>query len=119
MPRHQRLPVGTAEQIQWLGGIVRAIVIFNLCDAIFTLWWVQAGVAEEANALMRQLVNEGALLFVLAKIALVSLGALFLWRRRTHGLAVVAIFMSFLVYYLVLLYHIQHTSHYVIARFGL
>ncbi len=111
--------IGTDQQYRWLDGIVRAVVLLNLADALFTLWWIHAGLAVEANALMRDLVDHGALPFVLAKIALVSLGATFLWLRRTHALAVVAIFGTFLVYYLVLLYHIQFTSQLVIVRFGL
>ena len=95
------------------------MVILNLADAVFTLWWINAGHATEANAFMRQLVDHGAIPFVLAKIALVSLGGVFLWGRRTHALAVVAIFLAFLVYYLVLLYHIQFTSYLVVGRLGL
>lgn len=119
MSMRQRIIVGTAEHLRWLDGIVRAVIVLNLFDAVFTLWWVKAGLAVEANALMRDLVHDGALVFVLAKIALVPLGALFLWRRRGHILAVCAIFFTFLIYYLILLYHLQFTSHYMIARFGL
>jgi hypothetical protein len=117
-PREERLLIGTDQQYRWLDGIVRAVVIFNLADAMFTLWWIQAGLAVEANTLMRDLVEQGAMVFVLAKIALVSLGIVVLWRRRTHVLAVIAIFGAFLVYYLVLLYHLQFTSYLVFGRFG-
>ena len=115
----ERFLIGTAQQFRLLDWVIRALVVLNLVDALFTLVWVQTGLAVEANALMRDLVNHGALVFVLGKLALVSLGALFLWGRRGHALAVVAIFMTFLAYYLVLLHHLQFTSHLVIARFGL
>jgi hypothetical protein len=104
------LRVGTAEQFRWLNGIVKTVLVLNLLDAIFTLVWVRAGFAREANALMRQLVNEHAILFVLTKLGLVSLGSLLLWRLRTHAGAVIAIFAAFLAYYLVLLYHLQYSS---------
>ena len=104
------LRIGTSQQIRWLGGIVKTVLVLNLLDAVFTLVWVRAGLAREANALMRDLVNENAVLFVVVKLGLVSLGSLVLWQRRTHAAAVVAIFVVFLVYYLILLYHLQYSS---------
>ena len=59
---------------------------------------------------MRDLVNEHAVGFVAVKIGLVSLGSWLLWSRRQNGAAVVAIFVAFLLYYLVLLYHLQYGS---------
>ena len=102
--------IGTPEQVQWLLGLVKAIFVLNLLDAVFTLIWVHAGLAEEANALMRDLVNNHAVRFVLAKLALVSLGSILLWYRRHHPLAVIAIFFTFLAYYLIFLYHLQFSS---------
>ena len=104
------LRVGTPRQFRWLDGIVRTVLVLNLLDALFTLVWVRAGLAREANALMQDLVNEHAVLFVVTKLGLVSLGSLVLWWRRTHAAAVVAIFSAFLAYYLVLLYHLQYSS---------
>lgn len=102
--------VGTSEHFRWLYWIVKAVLVLNLFDAVFTLFWVELGVAVEANALLRDLVHEHALAFVLAKLSLVSLGALFLWRYRRHPLAVVAIFGAFLIYYLILLHHLRYSS---------
>jgi len=99
-----------AERWRWLDGIVRAVLVFNLLDAMFTLVWVRSGLAEEGNALMRDLAHGQALFFVLAKIALVSLGCLFLWGRRSHPWAVAAIFLAFAVYYAVLLLHLAALS---------
>ena len=102
--------VGTPEQFRWLRGIVESVIVLNLLDAILTLLWVRLGIAEEANMLMRDLVNDQALAFVLAKIGLVSLGSILLWRNRHRPLAVVAIFVSFLAYYFVFLYHLTFWS---------
>jgi hypothetical protein len=102
--------VGTPEQLSWLTGIVIAVLVLNLLDALFTLVWVRAGLAVEANSLMRDLIENNAFLFVATKLVLVSLGSLLLWRQRTHPIAVVAIFGAFLAYYLVLLYHLQYSS---------
>jgi len=104
------LRIGTPQQVRWLDGIVKTVLVLNLLDAVFTLVWVRAGLAREANALMRDLVNEHAVLFVVVKLGLVSLGSLVLWRRRTHAAAVVAIFVAFLAYYFILLHHLQYSS---------
>jgi hypothetical protein len=110
--------VGTEQHFEWLAGIVKAVLILNLFDAVFTLFWVRAGLALEANALMRTLVNEHAILFVVTKLGLVSLGSWVLWRRRTHAGAVIAIFVAFIAYYLVLLYHLQFSSILVRSMFA-
>ena len=111
--------VGTPEHFRWLQSIVKAVLILNLLDAVFTLVWLQFDLAEEANAFIRDLAHGNALGFVLAKISLVSLGSLLLWRYRTRPLAVVAIFGAFLIYYLVLLHHLQFSSTFFSAQFGL
>ena len=104
------IEVGTPQQFRWLRGVVESVIVLNLLDAILTLLWVRLGMAEEANTLMRDLVNDQALAFVLAKIGLVSLGSILLWRNRHRALAVVAIFVSFLAYYFVFLYHLTFWS---------
>lgn len=111
--RVEPLRIGTPQQYQWLNGIVKGVIWLNLLDALFTLWWIRAGMAVEANVFLRDLANEQALAFVLAKLGLVSLGSLFLWRYRRRPLAVVAIFGAFLVYYLVLLRHLEFSSHFL------
>ncbi len=108
--RAEALAVGTPQHFRWLYGIVKAVLVLNLLDALFTLWWVRTGLAVEANALFADLVSERPIMFVLAKLGLVSLGSIVLWLRRHHPLAVIAIFGAFLVYYLVLLYHLRFSS---------
>ena len=46
----------------------------------------------------------------LVSLGLVSLGTVLLWRNRTRPLAVIGIFLAFLAYYFVLLYHLQFAS---------
>jgi hypothetical protein len=107
----ERLEVGTPTHFRWLHTIVAGVLLMNLIDAVLTLWWVRTGFATEANPLLRDIVNEHALLFVMGKLALVSLGTALLWRQREHGLAVVGIFSAFLTYYFVLLFHLRFMSH--------
>ena len=102
--------IGTAEHYRWLHGIVKALIVFNGIDAVFTLFWVRAGLAREANALLRTLVNEHAVAFVAAKLALFSLSSLLLWRLRHRHAAVIALFVAFVAYYLVLLHHLSFSS---------
>lgn len=99
--------IGTAQHYRWLHGIVCVVLVLNLVDAIFTLLWVGAGLAREANPLLTHLVREYPLGFAMAKLGLVGLGSLLLWRLRHRPLAVVSIFCSFVVYYLVLLHHLS------------
>jgi len=102
--------IGTHQHFRWLKGIVKWVLVLNLCDALFTLLWVRAGLAREANTLLDELVDEHAVAFVLTKLSLVSLGSWLLWQRRDRPLAVIAIFVAFTLYYLVLVYHVQYAS---------
>ena len=105
-----RLPIGTPEQFRWLEGIVKITLVMNLLDAIFTLAWVRAGLAEEANPLLRDLVHHHPTLFVATKLALVGLASAIFWRYRRRPLAVFAVFLGFLVYYGILLMHIDYLA---------
>ena len=100
------LEVGTPEQYRWLRGIVATVLVLNLFDAVFTLLWVQAGHAREANPFLRQLIEASPLAFVGVKLGLVGLGSSLLWLHRDRPLAVTAIFLAFLVYYTLLLWHL-------------
>lgn len=108
-----RFSIATPEQLGWLDGIVKAVIVLNLLDIVFTLIWVGARRAEEANVLLDNLVNDHPLLFVLTKILLVSLGSFLLWKHRSHPFAVVGIFLIFISYYYVLLHHVRFTSLFV------
>lgn len=117
-PARPSIEIGTAQHYRWLHGVVKAMIVLNLLDAVFTLFWVRAGLAREANAVMRLLVNEHAVLFVVAKLTLVSLSSLLLWRLRTHASAVVSLFIAFVFYYLVLLHHLSFSSLLVRSYLG-
>lgn len=105
-----RFSIGSEQQIGWLEGIIKAVIILNLIDAVFTLFWVTAGVGEEANILLQDIINNRPVLFMAVKIALVSLGSLLLWRYRKHPVAAFGIFLAFVVYYLIVLYHLKHST---------
>jgi Domain of unknown function (DUF5658) len=109
--------VGTPQHFRWLHGIVKTVLVLNLLDAIFTLVWVRWGFAREANLMIDRLVENHALGFIAVKLGLVGMGSWLLWQRRDHATAVVAIFIAFLAYYLVLLYHVQYAATLVRSLF--
>jgi hypothetical protein len=90
----------------WLWFAVVAVVVLNLADATFTLWWVHNGIATEANALLADLVESNAIGFALAKSTLVSLGLLLLWRQRRRPLAAFGIALVFVAYNGLVVYHL-------------
>ena len=110
LERHWGLVVGTGEHFRWLNGIAKGLLVLNLLDGVFTLIWVQHFWAGELNIMMSDLVLNNALLFMMVKLTLVSLGTLFLWRNRSNSLAVISLFLAFFSYYLVLLFHLQYSS---------
>ena len=101
------MQIGNEQHFRWLRGVVATILVLNLLDALLTLTWLSLDIAVESNALMNTLVSWGPVPFVMGKIALVSGGSFLLWRFRSHPWAVVGLFMVFLVYYALLLYHLE------------
>ena len=55
-----------------------AILALSILDAAFTLTLIQAGVAEEANPVLRWLISHDVQIFVNLKIVITSAGILFL-----------------------------------------
>lgn len=109
--RHpRRLVLGTADHFRWLAGVAEWVLVLNLLDGVFTLIWVEYFGAQEMNVMLSDLVVMDPLKFMLVKLSLVSLGILFLWRNRNKALAVIALFLAFYSYYMVLLVHLQHYS---------
>jgi len=90
----------------WLWTAVTAVLVLNLGDAIFTMFWVHAGVATEANVLLADLVERNAIGFAGAKCMLVSLGLLLLWRQRRRRLAAFGIGLVAVAYSGLLIYHL-------------
>jgi hypothetical protein len=86
--------------------LVVALILLNLIDAVFTLFWVESGIAEEANLLLEGILSQSAIGFVSVKMMLVSLGVLLLWRQRQRRLAVAGIVVAFAAYNTLLVYHL-------------
>ncbi len=79
--------------------LLKAIVVFNLFDALLSLAWISAGRATEANPLMKGLAESRPVLFVGVKLALVSLGGVVLWRHQKRPSALAGTLVLFFVFY--------------------
>ena len=108
--------IGTLQHFRWLRNIVFAILILNVVDAVFTIIWISAGLATEANPIMADVAHSDPALFVSAKFMLVALGSFLLWRQRKRAGAVIGIFIVFLAYYFVVLYHLQAMNLNLLGR---
>src|SRR5688572_4305321 len=91
------------------------VIILNLLDAIWTLCFVEAGVADEANPVMASALGHGPVGFMFVKLALVSLSVLLLWRLRHRKSATFALFSGATAYGLVVCWHLANAHHLVAA----
>lgn len=96
-----KIELGKPEQFKWLEGVIAAVFILSVLDGVMTLIWVFTDHAREANPIMDYLIGLHPAVFMVVKTALVALGSLLLYRLRTNRLAVVGIFVAFIIYYAV------------------
>jgi hypothetical protein len=108
--------VGTPEQFRLLKGLVASIFLLNVLDGLLTVYWIFTGQAVEANPLMDNILHLSPGLFMAIKLGLVALGSVLLWRLRDNPVAVMSIFGLFMIYYFLLLYHLQHMELNLISR---
>ena len=111
-----KMHVGEAHHFEWLKGIIGALFSFNVLDGILTIHWILERRASEANPLMASLIDVHPVLFMTGKLTLVLLGSVLLWRLRRQPLAVCSLFAVFLVYYFVILYHLQAMDFQMVRR---
>jgi len=104
-------PAVDSQQFCWLAWIVKAVIVLNLLDSIFTLIWINTGPATEANVFLKNLTDHNPVVFMLVKISLVSLGLILLWRYRRHPVAVAGLLLAFATYSIILLFHFHIFVH--------
>lgn len=89
-------------------GAAAALIIMNLLDAVFTLVYIYSGVAKESNPIMNHFLSFSPVLFVITKMALVSLAVVLLLRllkqRQSASLALIG---TSAAYALLICYHIS------------
>src|SRR5437763_1639370 len=83
-----------------------AIVILNLLDAAFTLVYTNAGLATEGNPMMQGPLAASPLLFMIAKLSLVSLCVFLLWRLGQRKSAMVGLASATAMYAILMCYHL-------------
>lgn len=93
---------------------INFLVVFNLIDAIFTLFYLEIGIAYEANPFMNYFYSSGPLFFMMAKIILLMGGCYILSRYLKYDYAKFFITLSFVLYYMLVIYHVVsfHTIGY-------
>ena len=87
--------------------LATAILLFNVSDAAFTIAWTTAGCADEANPLMVNVLATSPTLFMIAKLALVSLGLYLLSRQQRQRLAIAGVVACGCVYAILFAYHLS------------
>ena len=97
--------IGLPRQFEWLKWVIVLIFIINAIDGLLTVVWVLSGQAEEANPLMADLLARSPAAFIIIKLVLVAMGSYLLWRYRRQRAAVIGLFLLFIAYYVLLVYH--------------
>lgn len=92
------------------------LLVFNVMDALFTLGWIEAGLALEANPLMDTALRYGAEVFLGSKLALVSLGCVILWRHAGLPLARLAAVPVLVLYSAVVGTHLGTALHHAMEQ---
>ncbi len=83
-----------------------SLLVFNLLDGLFTLLFLQLGLAAEANPLMRLFYEVDPVAFMLSKIALVHAGFALLSWQRNHWVARASIHGGAVLYAGIVAYHL-------------
>jgi hypothetical protein len=100
-----------AARTRWMLAAGGVILVLNLFDAIFTIVYTRVGVAVESNPLMSKILISSPVLFMVAKLALVSLGVMLLWRLRHRRAAAIGLFATTTAYVTLIAYHLNAIEH--------
>ena len=87
------------------------LLLFNLLDGLFTLLFLQLGLAEELNPLMRLAYEGSPLSFMALKLGIVHFGVFVLCLHRDLRLAKVALGVGALFYTGIVAYHLAFLGH--------
>nr|WP_244237503.1 DUF5658 family protein [Corallococcus llansteffanensis] len=90
-----------------------ALLMLNLMDGLFTLLFLQLGVAEELNPVMRAAYEHSPLLFMFSKLLIVNAGLCLLCLHRKLKASRFAIRAGAVVYAIIVVYHLAFLAHLV------
>ncbi len=93
---------------------LKALLVLNALDAVFTSWWVAAGWATEANPVMAQVLEHGLAAFIAVKLGLGMLVALILRPHAHRLIARVGVTAAVLAYVAVLFIHLHASASQVV-----
>jgi hypothetical protein len=96
-------------------GVAVALMVLNLSDGLFTLTFLQLGMAEEVNPLMRLAYEQSPVLFMLSKVAIVGAGVTMLCVHHVYRLAQWALVAGLALYALINLYHLAFLAHLLVS----
>ena len=99
----------------WVIGVASLLLLLNLTDGLFTLTFLQLGVAEELNPLMRVAYERSPLLFMGLKLAIVGTGVALLCAHHEHRLAQWALKAGLGLYAAINVYHLAFLVHAVVS----
>jgi hypothetical protein len=84
--------------------LIAYIIFFNLIDIYATLWFINNNLAIEANPLMFEALENGAVFFVFIKLFLVIGGCYILGKNKSKKIARFSILVAFMVYFTLMIY---------------
>lgn len=84
-----------------------ALLVLNLLDGLFTLAFLQLGVAQEVNPVMRLAYVAGPGVFMAVKLGVVDLGMLLLALHREYRFARWALSGGAILYAGIVVYHLS------------
>ena len=90
-----------------------SIVCLCFLDAVFTVIWVEAGIAKEANPVMEIFISRSYLMFMMVKMAVTFGGVLILREYKDKSFTINAATFLTLVYLYIIFYHIFGFIRYV------
>lgn len=93
-------------KLDFCSKLLIAIVFMSVCDAFFTLAWINFGIADEANPILTYSLELGQSYFLLSKISLTVLGCILLYRARKHRFAKKVIVFITSIYFILTVYHL-------------
>tara|TARA_R100000700_G_C3155911_1_gene133190 strand:- start:5 stop:343 length:339 start_codon:yes stop_codon:yes gene_type:complete len=93
---------------------LRTIVALTLIDLVFTIYWVGAGHATEANPLLNYFLNYGMVTFAFVKLALGLGSILILFRNLNHWLVKLTVPMILFSYVWLTLHHCRGIYYWLI-----
>tara|TARA_R110002020_G_scaffold39950_4_gene118179 strand:+ start:1086 stop:1403 length:318 start_codon:yes stop_codon:yes gene_type:complete len=80
----------------------------SILDGLFTIYWLEAGMAVEANPLLDEVQYlSGTIGLYLYKFTLVTLGIILLWRRADNKYAQYGALLVTIFYMIILIYHVH------------